>query len=146
MPVYATNQDFIDRFSPSEATELTNLDQPNATTVNAAVLTRALFDASVLCDGYIAKFSTSAWLTDPPPLLKVLVLDVARYFLERIEPREDTRTRYEDALKLLGAIASGDADLGGGTDVTVSTGVVSYISGPQIFTHDSLSDYVLQVY
>lgn len=108
---YATQQDFIDAFQEHEAIMLTNLDRPNATTVDSVPMAAALAAASSIIDGYCGQ--RYALPLNPLPLVaKEYCLDIARYRLDRIRSREDVRQRYEDAIRYLEQVGKGLVSLG----------------------------------
>lgn len=120
MPVYATAADFVAYFGTAEAIELTNLEDPNATTVSSAILTANLELASAEIDDYLLPAQRV-----PSANFKRMTLEITRYKLDRNRQREDVRQRYEDVIKRLEAIEeesrSGDGDLPQLADDTYTT-------------------------
>lgn len=108
---YATSQDFVDAFGQPETLQLTNLDNPIATTINLVPLDKALDDASAEIDTYIGSRYILP-LASTPSVVNRYCLDIARYMLDRIHTREDVRLRYEDALKWQAMLASGKVSIG----------------------------------
>jgi len=110
---YAQAQDIIDRFPHRDLVQLTNED-PAATTLNAAVLGRALEDASAEIDSYLeGRFKLP--LADPPAVLERLAIEIAMYRLQALRPLhdlKDARQRYEDAIAMLRRVGSGEISLG----------------------------------
>ncbi len=106
---YATEQDLIDRFGESELIQLT--DRAAAGTVDLTVSGRALSDADAEINGYLAGRYTLP-LSSTPEVLVRIAADMARYYLFGSAVPEVVRTRYEDAVRLLKAIASGQVDIG----------------------------------
>ncbi|MGL4619153.1 MAG: gp436 family protein, partial [Chroococcidiopsis sp.] len=103
---YAIAADFIAAFGERETLMLTNLDNPNVTTIDPIPLEKALDDATAEIDTYIGSRYILP-LTSTPSVVNRYCLDIARYMLDRIRSREDVRLRYEDALKWLVMLASG---------------------------------------
>jgi phage gp36-like protein len=124
--MYGTATEFEEAFGVPETVMLTNLDTPNATTVNPVPLSRALTDAAALIDSYIGRRYLLPMSVTPQVLIPY-ALDIARYRLDRIRNREDVRVRYEDAIKWLEMVAKGTLDLGLG--VQVNTPIVATGSG-----------------
>jgi phage gp36-like protein len=108
---YATPEDFIRAFGEPETVQLTNLDNPNTTAVNLVPLERALFDATGIIDMYVGNRYVLP-LTVGSTVINGYCLDIARYRLDRINPRDDVRLRYEDALKQLQLVTKGIVSLG----------------------------------
>lgn len=109
--MYGTVDLFIEAFGLSEATQLSNLDSPNAEGVNSIPIVRALTDGAAQIDSYIGRIYTLP-LTVIPQVLIPYALDIARYRLDRIRDRENVRARYSDALKWLESVRDGKCHLG----------------------------------
>ena len=110
MSLYCTVQEYLDMFQITEAAELSNLDDPLATGVDSALIEQALTDASAEAEAYLRRYTLPI---DPvPQILRRCVADMARYYLNRYDPPDDVRKRYEDALRRLQQIAQGLLDLG----------------------------------
>jgi phage gp36-like protein len=135
--MYGTIDLFIEAFGEVEATVLTNLDNPNALSIDSVRLDRALVDGAALIDSYIGRRYLLP-LDFTPEVLVPYALDIARYRLDRIRNREDVRVRYEDAIKWLEGIASGKWQLGIDTVLsqpvtpTTTAGQVTYGVAPSI--------------
>ena len=142
---YASVQDMINRYPNRDLVQLTNED-PAATTVNEAPITLALADASAEIDGYIeARFALP--LSDAPAVLNRLATDIAMYRLQTLRPLhdlQDARQRYEDAVAMLGKVASGALTLGiaaDGQEPQVA-GAVETVQGPdRVFNRGNLKGY-----
>jgi len=138
--MYVTQQDMIDAFGNQELLELTNLDDPSAVQINQINLNRALEDANSTIDSFLRNRYTLP-LEQPPKSLTRVGCDLARYWLDRYQKREDVRQRYEDAMAFLKDIFKGLISL-------VSDHPITNIGGPQffandrIFTEQSLGDYL----
>ena len=114
---YAAAEDLTNRYPNRDLVQLTNED-PAAATVNFALLTQALADASAEIDGYLGGRFTLP-LTDPPAVLNRLACDIAMYRLQVLRPLSDVaeaRKRYEDAIAMLQRAAAGELTLGVGAD------------------------------
>lgn len=106
---YATVADLIARFGEEELIQLT--DRAGAHAVDSAIAQRALDDASAEMDGYLA-VRYQLPLPTVPTLLARIACDVARYRLWEDHASDEVRRRYEDARRLLEAIAKGLVSLG----------------------------------
>jgi phage gp36-like protein len=104
--IYATVDQFKTAFGFQESVQLTNLENPGATAINAPVLTQSLMEASAEIDGYLRQVYSLPLAGVCNDLVRVC-LDIARYRLDSVRPREDVRKRYEDAIKWLTAVAKG---------------------------------------
>jgi len=143
---YATAQDVINRYPNRDLVQLTNED-PTATTVNDALITQALADASAEIDGYIeGRFALP--LTDPPAVLNRLTTDIAMYRLQSLRPLhdlEDARQRYEDAVSMLSKVAAGELTLGLSADnqePPPAAGSVETVDAPaRVFNRRNLKGY-----
>lgn len=110
---YATAQDIIDRLPEGSDGLLLLADRDADGVADAVVVAGALKDASDEVDAYIgARYALP--LAAVPALLTRLTTDIAIYRMARDAARatEENRTRYEDAVALLKAIARGDATAG----------------------------------
>jgi len=138
---YATQSEFIEAFGAQLTIELTNLEEPTATTVDATVMTRGLTRASALIDSYLAgRYALP--LSTTPEVIKALCLDIARYMMGHNAQEEDVRQRYEDALKTLGLIANGTLTLGlPPADAPPAVGSPRFSSPAPVFSRATLEDY-----
>jgi len=106
--MYASVADMIERFGETEIIELTDLEHTGV--IDTAVAERALEDASVEIDGFLASRYRLP-VTGTPRLLSLLCSDIARYRLQQPVATEQGRQRYEDAVSRLKGIARGDINL-----------------------------------
>ena len=120
---YARVEEFVEAF-PNEGVVLTNLEDPAAIAVDMPELQQALDAASAEIDLYLQRRYLlpldSLVPLDPedpmavpvfPGILVQWCRDIARYRLDRFQPADDVRRRYEDAIHGLNAIAQGRMDL-----------------------------------
>jgi phage gp36-like protein len=139
---YATEQEFIESFGLDLTIELTNLENPEADTVDSTVMTRGLTRASALIDGYLdGRYSLP--LASTPELLKSLCLDIARYQLGHYGKEDDARMRYDDALKRLQQIANGTLNLGlpAADTPAIASGSPQWSAPARVFDSDSLKGF-----
>lgn len=140
---YAAAQDMIDRFSEQQLKEVTD---PDAESIRAEALDRALEDASDEIDGYLeGRYRLP--LPNPPRSLRIIACNIAMYrllTLRQIDVMEDQRKRYEDAIKFLRAVSTGDINLG----LTPADQTVQPAGGPAMregpartFSRDRLRGY-----
>lgn len=142
--VYATVEDFVGNFGEDEAVMLSNLDDPQAVTVQESVIDQAIADSSSLIDGYLRSGGYTLPLSAEVQVLTRASCDIARYYLDRIKPREDVKARYDGWMKWLGDVSRGSVKLsvvGGGTSVDVGGNMAESWSGGSVFNADSLRDY-----
>lgn len=102
--MYADRNDMVLRFSEYE---IANLE---STLDGVESINSAIQDASDIADGYVGvKYPIP--LPEVPKNLKIIICDIARYFLWKNEASEEARKRYEDAIAFLKRVADGKAIL-----------------------------------
>lgn len=116
---YATLQDLIDRYPERELRHLTD---PQAQQLDTERANQAINDATAEIDGYLAvryllplQDAITNLVLIPACLVRA-ACDIAVYRLQTLRASDDikdARQRYEDVIKLLKAIASGDVGLAG---------------------------------
>ena len=131
--------DLIDRYGEDELIQLADRDGDGDW--DAAVVDRALVDASELMDGYLAR-RYQLPLSEVEPMLVGLACDIARYRLQTINPLEVVTENYRQALKALRDIADGRVRLSvGGAEPEAGGGTV-LVDGPdRVFTRDTLRGF-----
>lgn len=136
---YATKQDLIDRFGEAELLLLT--DRTAAGVVDDEVLGLALADAEAEIDAFLGgRYQLP--LVEVPPVLARVAADLTRYRLFAGNPTETVKQRYQDAVRFLRDLASGEAVLPGQSGVTQATAGGPEFSAPdRVFTADSLEDF-----
>jgi phage gp36-like protein len=136
---YAAESDLTERFGALELAQRT--DRTNGTTVDAAVLGRALADADAEINGYLATRYTLP-LASTPPLINRLACEIARYRLYDDGVPETVRVRYQDAVSLLKRLASGEVLLAGMEAVAVAGVDVAYATfAPRQMTDTTLAGF-----
>ncbi len=108
---YITQSDIVDQLSESELIQLT--DDSGAGQVDSNVVARAIADADDEVNSHLQERYTVP-LSPVPGLVRKLSVDVAIYNLySRRDLDAPVRTkRYEDARRLLKALARGESSLG----------------------------------
>jgi phage gp36-like protein len=106
---YATQADLADRFGADELAQLT--DRAGAGVPDATVVARALADADAEIDAYLGT-RYALPLPAVPSVIARLACDIARFRLWEDRASDEVRRRYEDARRLLDAIARGQVSLG----------------------------------
>ena len=102
--MYASRNDMVLRFGEFE---IANLE---STLGGVDSINSAIQDASDIADGYVGvKYPIP--LSEVPKNLKIIICDIARYFLWKNEASEEIRKRYEDAIAFLKRVADGKAIL-----------------------------------
>ncbi|BBD77236.1 gp436 family protein [Hydrogenophilus thermoluteolus] len=109
---YATAAELATRYGADRLIDLTDRDGDGIG--DDPMIAQALADADAEIDGYLASRYRLP-LPTVPALLTRIACDIAIYrllSLRRMGDIEDARRRYEDARRLLEAIAKGHASLG----------------------------------
>jgi len=105
---YATESDLIERYGAAEL--LAVADRDGNGSADSGMMERALDDASAEIDVYLAgRYALP--LAHVPTVLVRIACDIARYRLWADRASDEVRRRYEDALRLLERIASGEVVL-----------------------------------
>lgn len=106
-PLYATPEDYVRHFRSFEAVEQSNW-QGDEWAVDQEFLTAHLDSASRQIDATLAVRFRVPFLLPAPPMLVEICCEIARWEGERIANiREESQTHYEQAISLLGKLASG---------------------------------------
>lgn len=108
---YVTLAQMTARFGEQEMIELTNLHSPDETTINVTAFNAAALDAEAEIDSYVGIVADLP-LASIPLVLAGKAADVTRYYLDTLDPRDDVRQRYEDAVEWLKLLAAGKVHLG----------------------------------
>lgn len=132
---YCTQQNMIDRFGSEELIQLT--DRANVGVIDATVLTQAIDDASSEIDSYLAGRYALPLATIPTALTRI-ACSMARYHLYDDAATEAVRQRYEDAVKFLRSVGTGQLDMGlsASGDRPVAAAGATMESGGRIFGRD----------
>lgn len=141
-PVYATVQDMVDRF---RETEMTQISDPTgaADGMDGDAIERAIADASAEIDTYLVSRYTLPLATVPRVLINVCC-DVARYRLYEDRATEQVSKRYDDAIKLLTKLSTGQIGLGNDVlqqPVPSSGGGPEFTTPARVFSAGQLADY-----
>ncbi len=139
---YATQQNMIDRFSQKELIELTDRAEPATGAIVAAVMDRALADADAEINGHLsAKFTLP--LDPVPTVMERIACDIARYYLYDDRVTEQVRDRYNNAVKFLKGVVSGEISVGvdAVSEAPAAAGGPQHQSEARIFTRTTLADY-----
>lgn len=141
--MYATEQDMINRFSEQEIILLTER-QHALDSIDSAVLTQAIADASAEIDGYLVSRYTLP-LNHVPPVLARICCDIARYFLCNENAPEHIATRYQDALKFLKSVGEGKLSLGAdalGNSAATNANTAHIESAGSVFARDKSKGFI----
>jgi phage gp36-like protein len=106
MAVYATVADLVRRYGEAEIQQLTDRLDPPAGAIDSAVAERALADADAEIDAYLAA-RYAVPMSPAPAVVGRLACDIARFRLWEDRASDEVRRRYEDARRMLEAIAAG---------------------------------------
>ncbi len=105
----ASEAAYVARFGEREWLDLTDTErsgQPDADRVASAIA-----DTQAEVSRYLSQAGYVAALQNPSPELTRRALDVTRYLLHSNRPTQEVRQRYEDAVKWLGMLVSGEVAL-----------------------------------
>lgn len=141
--MYATLAQFLEAFGQDETVTLSNLHDAAAEQVDETVINRALTDASSEIDSYLGGRYSLPFPSNPPVLIRVC-LNIARYRLDSLNPRDDVRLRYEDERRWLENVARGIISLGlPQTDQSViSDQSPVYSAPPRVFSDSNLRGFL----
>ncbi|MEY9358955.1 phage gp36-like protein [Bradyrhizobium yuanmingense] len=140
---YATQAELVERFGETMLIDLTDRADPPAGAIDAGVVADALTDTDAMIDGYLLGRYLLP-LAATPTLLKDLAKAIAIYKLHRDAVSDKIRSDYEDALKTLRLIASGDIRLNVAGVEPASSGAngVRTTDRPRDFTPDNLKGFI----
>jgi phage gp36-like protein len=151
---YATPADVLLRYPAKRVAEITGTDAVPPPGGDGAAWTvkldadrkkrlrAALDDASAEIDSYLGR-AAALPLNDPPPVLTRFAVEIAVYRLMALldkESVEDARRRYEDIVKWLEAVASGEIGLDGG--MAIGSYDVAYFAPARAFDADGMRGYL----
>ena len=108
--MYATISQYIESISGGEAVESSNIDDPNALTIDADHLDRALASASNKINSALSMRYAIPVFPSPPDLVRICVR-LARWELEIYEVRDVVLKQYEAAIVDLNGYRLGLAQL-----------------------------------
>lgn len=106
---YVTQQELADRYGSDELIAIADRDRDG--TADAAVIDRAITDASAEIDSYLGT-RYSVPLNPAPAAVKSACADIARYRLMDDRPLDEAVKRYDSAIRFLRDVATGRASLG----------------------------------
>ena len=108
--MYATISQYIESINGGEAVESSNIDDPNALTIDADHLDRALASASNRINSALSLKYAIPVFPSPPDLVRICVR-LARFELEIYEVRDVVLKQYEAAIVDLNGYRLGLAQL-----------------------------------
>lgn len=147
---YGTVEEFVAYFGERESIQVSNLDNPNATTINRTAIEAAIEIASDEIDGYLRTAQYTVPIAPAPAILKPKCFDIARYRLDNYRTREEVRQRYMDSIFWLKDVASGKVTLpigngssGGGDEAgaTQERPLCRYYSVDRVFSGQTAFPY-----
>lgn len=137
--MYAAISDLSLAYDNRTLIELTNPDDPTATSYNSDRLNYALDRATAEIDGYLGKCYKLP-LETVPPVIKYKAITLARYYLEsHCTNAERVQRDYDEAIAWLKDVCCGDCSLGLEIEEK-STGAIGYITQPKVFTREGLTE------
>lgn len=142
MASYATSQQFRDRFGDQETLNLVRVTLRSSTSLGAtelAVVDRQLATATAWIQGYLPQP-----LTTVPQILVDYAMDVARFRMDFLEPREQVIEAYKVAERYMRMVASGQITLVDATQAVVDVdGGPTFVGGsPSVFNDAGTTDYL----
>ncbi|MEO6217757.1 MAG: phage protein Gp36 family protein [Sphingomonas sp.] len=137
--MYATADDMRARFDEATLVQLTNT--PSWGEACEAAIGVKLQRASIIIDGFVAKYYAPAPGIGTPPLLTEIECDIAYADLHKV-PTDDAKDRRAAAMKLLEKIATGLIKLDNGEAVLPSRqGAVIVPATERTFSRDRLGGF-----
>lgn len=107
---YASLDQLVGRFGERLLVQLTDRATPASGVIDAAVVAQELVNTDAVIDGYLAgRYALP--LASTPPLLADLALAIAIYKLHPFDPDPKIARDYDNAIAMLGKIASGTVRL-----------------------------------
>ncbi len=167
--MYAQPADLIDRFGATQISQVATPDrfsvisiellndvvdnddisgyeheEQQAATETLNRINKAIDDAVDEINFYLSSKYSLPFEPVPTILLKI-TCDIARYNLYQSEANEEVKERYENVIKLLNKINSGDLELfpssPGDSSIKQQNNLPKSFSAERVYTQDSLSDY-----
>lgn len=139
---YVTQADLVLRFGQTELAQLTDRDG-TAGAIVSSVLDSAIADAGAIIDAHLEPAGYTVPISPIPAVIVRIAADLARYFLYALGGVEDKDApwvkRYNDAVRLLEKIMSGDVLLGVG--VTGTAGTPDFRAPERIFSRDDIEGF-----
>lgn len=143
-----TPETFIEYFGTTESLELSNLENPESQSINGDKINLALDSAFEFIMGYDSLCSFAGKIAIRRAI-KRLNLDIARYFLDTLQRREDVTTNYENCIKFMEMCIENNTAVTNITDEELLelgiTGYnrkkINYRPGRRAFTDESLSKF-----
>lgn len=131
---FVTPQDYRDRYGDDHALKLTNLDNPEATIINLALLQKRCDEADNLIEAYAPE------LTSVPPILVQVGAQLVNRALHIFDPPEGVLAEYSEAMKILRDIAAGRITLQTTAGAVTDAGV-SFAVPDTVFSNQALYDF-----
>ncbi|MEO7691285.1 MAG: DUF1320 domain-containing protein [Sphingomonas sp.] len=138
--MYATADDMRAEYGEDILVQLA--DAPAWGEAAIATINKKLVGASVLIDGFVAKYYAHATGLGVPPLLNRIACEIAYCDMHRA-PTDDAKERKAGAMKLLAQISTGQVklDQGKANLLPARQGAVIVPDAPRTFSRDSLKGF-----
>lgn len=137
--MFATADDMRARFGEDVLVQVTDQAEWNAQAI--AAINMKLADASVIAEGFVAKYYAPVPGRTVPPLLTQIVCAIAFASLYR-EPSEAVQDRASQAMKMLEKISTGLIKIDqGAQDIPAREGAVIVPDRARVFSRDSLGGF-----
>jgi len=134
---YSTQAGMVERYGEREIIQLT--DRVQADVIDSDVLDGALLRAFDFINLYLSAVAVIP-LIYTPPALRIYEEQIARYYLYFEGAPEIVISDYEDAVKWLDGVSSGDIDLDDGMGDNSDSDIV-HTDRERVFTDETLIDY-----
>lgn len=140
---YVDRDGMVARFGAEELIQLTDRTSLPPSSIDDAVLARAIADASSQIDGYLAKRYRLP-LDPVPEILAKVAADIARYHLRGDSAEKDSvvAINYRGSIDWLRDVSKGivTIDAAGVEPPQAGTGAIKAKPSDRIFTRESLRD------
>ena len=139
--IYAVASDFILAFEQQEVIHLTNMENPNAVSVDMNRLNQALDNASFTIDLYLGLYTFP--ITTVPEWFNQCCLDIARFNLYQGSVPDEVVLKHDAWIKRLELIAKGLIKLAGmslSTPVVTTSSYIRVRKGDRVYS-DTFKDF-----
>ena len=137
---YATQSNLIERFGEQELIDILPGEGPE--TIDAALVTVALDDATNEINTYLAERFTLP-LEETPPVLVQVTCDIARYKYYSVHATDEVKERYDARIKWLKSVVDGKAGLAftNQPESSLTGNYAKRSSNNRLFTCDTLKGF-----
>ncbi|WP_227506752.1 gp436 family protein [Marinobacter subterrani] len=123
--------DLIERFGENELLDL--VPDSTGAVIDQSVVDKAIEDASGEIDGFVSAGGYPVPMDPVPRIVTAYCTDIARYRLYDNRATDQVTKRYDDAVKFLRSVASGQVKLGTRVPTESSVGDAQFDTGRRTF-------------